>query len=313
MNQIELAVNGYLEWLRAHGYAESTVRARRYYLTGFAMFLLRQGICDPALVTPEVLDAYQHHLFAHRKADGRPLSFCTQAQRLVPVKGLFVWLSRSGALALNPAASLTLPKTEDRLPSAVLSVSEVETVLAQPDISTNLGLRDRAILEVLYSTAIRRSELIRLSVTDVDYERASLFVRQGKGGRDRFVPIGTRARFWVRRYVGEVRPNLDVRPNQGTLFLGITGGSIAPDVLSRMVTLNVRAGAPTKVGSCHLLRHTAATLMLDAGADVRHIAELLGHRRLETTMAYTRVSISKLHEIHARYHPAEQSLKRLQP
>jgi integrase/recombinase XerD len=306
MNHIELVVNEYLEWLRAHGYAESTVRARRYYLAGLVVFLMQQGIADPRMVTPSLLDAYQYNLYSHRKVDGRPLSFCTQAQRLVPVRGLFDWLSRTGVVLPNPAASLTLPKTEDRLPSAVLSVDEVEAVLAQPDTSTAFGLRDRAILEVLYSTAIRRSELTNLTVADVDNARASLFVRQGKGGRDRFVPIGERALTWVGRYLDEVRPNLDIRTNQNALFLGVTGGSLAPDVLSRMARNYIRAGAPAKAGSCHLFRHTAATLMLDAGADIRHIAEMLGHRRLETTMAYTRVSMTKLHEVHLKYHPAEQ-------
>lgn len=309
MNQIELAVNDYLEWLRAHGYAELTVRARRYYLAGLVEFLTHREVTDLGQVTPKLLDAYQHQLFSHRKANGSPLSFCTQAQRLVPVKGLFDWLSRTDAVISNPATSLTLPKTEDRIPAAVLSVDEVEAVLAQPDTSTALGLRDRAILEVFYSTAIRRSELIRLFVADVDHARASLFIRQGKGGRDRFVPIGERAQFWVRRYLDEVRPNLDIRTSQNALFLSVFGRSIAPDVLSRTVTMYVHAGAPAKAGSCHLFRHTAATLMLDAGADIRHIAELLGHRRLETTMAYTRVSMSKLHEVHAKYHPAEQSAR----
>jgi site-specific recombinase XerC len=180
VNQIELAVNDYLEWLRAHGYAELTVRARRYYLAGLVEFLTHREVTDLGQVTPNLLDAYQHQLFSHRKADGSPLSFCTQAQRLVPVKGLFDWLSRTDAVISNPATSLTLPKTEDRIPAAVLSVDEVEAVLAQPDTSTALGLRDRAILEVFYSTAIRRSELIRLFVADVDHARASLFlVRRG--------------------------------------------------------------------------------------------------------------------------------------
>jgi integrase/recombinase XerD len=309
VNDLELVVNDYLEWLRAHGYSESTVRARRYYLAGLVVFLGHLGIYDPSLVTPVHLDSYQLNLFSYRKGDGLPLSFGTQAQRLVPVKGLFDWLRRTGVVAFNPAASLTLPKTEDRLPKAVLSVEEVESVLAQPDTLTALGLRDRAILEVFYSTAIRRSELTKLLVNDIDHARASLFVRQGKGGRDRFVPIGERARFWVRRYANEVRPKLDVRPSQDVLFLSASGGALAPDVLTRKVRVYIRAGAPTKSGSCHQFRHTAATLMLDAGADVRYIAEMLGHRRLETTMAYTRVSISKLHEIHARYHPAEAYLQ----
>lgn len=306
MSPLERSVSDYLLWLRTHGYAEATVRARRYYLAGLVAFLAQRDVDDPQLVTPSLLDSYQRHLFHHKKVDGRSLSFRTQAQRLVPVKGLFAWLSMTGAVAYDPASSLALPKGERRLPEAVLSVDEVEAVLAQPDTSTTLGVRDRAILEVLYSTAIRRAELIHLRVADIDQTRGSLFVRQGKGARDRFVPIGERACSWVQRYLDGVRPGLEIRPHQTTLFLSMTGGPLAPDVLSRMVSGYVRAGAPTKSGSCHLFRHSTATLMLDAGADVRYIAEMLGHQKLETTMGYTRVSMAKLAEVHARCHPAER-------
>lgn len=307
MSSLDEAVADYLSWLATHGYADGTVRSRRYYLASLIEFLAQRDVHDVRHVTASLLDSYQRHLFHHKKADGSPLSFRTQSQRLIPVKGLFAWLARSGAVAFDPAISMILPKTEHRLPEAVLSVDEVESVLAGPDTSTPLGVRDRAILEVFYSTAIRRMELINLHVEDIDFARGSLFVRQGKGARDRFVPIGERARSWVSRYLHDVRYRLEDGAPHPALFLSATGGTIGPDVLSRMVSAYVSAGAPTKRGSCHLFRHTTATLMLDAGADVRYIAELLGHRKLETTMSYTRVSMSKLLEVHARCHPAEQA------
>jgi integrase/recombinase XerD len=302
------AVTDFLTWCAVHGYSEGTLRARRYYLASFVAFLDSREMFDVASVTPSVLDSYQRHLYHQKKANGLPLSFRTQAQRLIPVKGLFAWLARTGELAYDPSISLALPKVEHRVPELVLSIDEVEQVLAGPDTTTLLGLRDRAILEVFYSTAIRRAELIHLRVADVDHARGgSLFVRQGKGARDRFVPIGERARTWVaalpRR--GPARPTR-AEPHQTTLFLSVTGGALAPDVLSRMVSAYVRAGAPAKPGSCHLFRHSTATLMLDAGADVRYVAEMLGHQKLETTMGYTRVSMAKLAEVHARCHPAEQ-------
>jgi len=224
----------------------------------------------------------------------------------VPVKDFFSYLAKTGAIVFDPALTLTLPKTERRLPEAVLSVEEVEAVLAGPDTTTPLGLRDRAILEVFYSTAIRRMELINLHVSDIDMARGSLFVRQGKGARDRFVPIGEGARYWVSRYLHQVRPQLQRDTLQATLFLSTTGRPLVSDVLTRLVGAYIRAGAGAKKGSCHLFRHTTATLMLDAGADVRHVAEMLGHQKLDTTMQYTRVSMAKLQEVHARCHPAEQ-------
>lgn len=300
------AVTDYLTWCGVHGYAEGTLRARRYYLASFVSFLDEREVLDVTDVTATVLDSYQRHLYHQKKADGRPLSFRTQSQRLIPVKGLFAWLTRSEVLSFDPSLSLVLPKTEHRVPEAVLSGDEVEAVLAGPDTTTPLGLRDRAMLEVFYSTAIRRSELLHLRMTDIDFARRTLFVRQGKGSRDRFVPIGERACRWVLRYLDEVRPALDRSRSNSTLFLSVAGGPIAADVISRVVSAYVSAGAPAKKGSCHLFRHTAATLMLDAGADVRFIAEMLGHQKLETTMNYTRVSMAKLQEVHARCHPAEQ-------
>jgi integrase/recombinase XerD len=307
MTSIDDAVTDYLSWLASHGYAAGTVRSRHYYLASLTEFLAGRDAHDVGQVTASLLESYQRHLFHHKKVDGQPLSFHTQSQRLVPVKGLFAWLARSGTIAFDPSISMVLPKTEHRLPEAVLSVEEVESVLAGPDTSTLLGIRDRAILEVFYSTAIRRMELINLHVADIDFARGSLFVRQGKGARDRFVPIGERARSWVSRYLDNVRPLLEGRASHPVLFLSTTGGTIGPDAMSRTVSAYVHAGAPTKRGSCHLFRHTTATLMLDAGADVRHIAEMLGHQKLETTMSYTRVSMSKLLEVHMRCHPAEQA------
>jgi site-specific recombinase XerD len=128
-----------------------------------------------------------------------------------------------GTIPYDPAASLVLPKTEHRLPEAVLSVDEVEAVLAGPDTTTALGIRDRAILEVFYSTAIRRMELIGLRVSDVDHARGTLFVRQRKGGHDPYVPIGERARRWVERYCDDARPVLARRVNADTLFLTTNG------------------------------------------------------------------------------------------
>ncbi|WP_297776479.1 tyrosine-type recombinase/integrase [Mycobacterium sp.] len=125
---------------------------------------------------------------------------------MTPVKGLFAWLTSHGHVPLDSAAGLILPKAERRLPEATLTAEEAEAALAGPDVTTPLGLRDRAILEVLYSTAIRRAELIALQTWDLDHARNTLFVRHGKGGKDRYVPIGQRALTWVGHYTDLVRP-----------------------------------------------------------------------------------------------------------
>jgi integrase/recombinase XerD len=200
---------------------------------------------------------------------------------------------------------LELPKLERRLPKAILSAQEAESVINQPDIGEPLGLRDRAILETLYSTGIRRQELINLLVQDVDRERGTLFVRQGKGKADRMIPIGERAVQWIDKYLNETRPELACGQDEGRLFLSQYGTAISPNGLTLLVRNYIEKAHIGKRGSCHLFRHTMATLMLENGADIRFIQAMLGHVKLDTTQIYTQVSIKKLKEIHTLTHPAK--------
>ncbi len=196
-----------------------------------------------------------------------------------------------------------MPRVEHRLPRHVLSVAEAETVLAVPELSLGFGIRDRAMLEVLYSTGMRRRELIGLSVWDLDAERGTVSIRQGKGRRDRMVPIGERALAWVGKYSADVRPGLVVPPDAGVLFLTREGLDFTPDHLSGLVARYVDRADIAKRGSCHLFRHTMATLMLEGGADIRFIQQMLGHAELSTTQVYTQVSIRALKAIHTATHP----------
>ena len=156
---------------------------------------------------------------------------------------------------------------------------------------------------MLYATAIRRSELLNLKLFDVDHARAVLMVRKGKGNKDRVVPLSERAKAWLSAYCDMVRPGLVVGRDPGALFLSRDGRPLDPKRLSEKVRGYVEAAGTGKPGSCHLLRHTAATLMLEGGADIRFIQALLDHESLETTQIYTRVSAAKLAEIHAATHP----------
>jgi len=262
-----------------------------------------QHLGRPVDITRPILERYQRHLFLLRKPDGKPLTFRSQHVRLVAIRGVFKWLVKQNVLLGNPASELELPRLPQRLPRDVLSQEEVERVILEADTRTPIGVRDRAMLEVLYSTGIRRMELLHLRVMDIDCERGTLMVREGKGKRDRMVPIGERAVFWVERYLGEVRPDLVVPPDEGALFLTNLGESPTPDWLTQRVRGYVRASGIGKSGACHIFRHTMATLMLEGGADIRHIQEMLGHVSLESTEVYTRVSMKKLKAIHAATHP----------
>jgi len=303
LNPLRAYLAAFLEWTVTTGLSEQTARIRHHALDQFIRWCDERGITKPQDVTRPILQRYQRYLYHYRKADGAPLTFATQATRLHPLVAFFKWLARENHILYNPASDLELPKLPRQLPKHLLSVAQVESIINQPDIETPMGLRGRAILETLYSTGIRRAELIHLRLYDVDLERGSLMVRGGKGGKDRLVPIGERACAWIRRYLNEVRPLLMIEPDHGTLFVTDYGEAFEKNRLSDMVKKYVRhAGFAS--GSCHLFRHAMATHMLENGADIRYIQAMLGHSELSTTQIYTQVSITKLKEIHAATHPA---------
>jgi integrase/recombinase XerD len=293
----------YLEWLLVRNYAKATVRNREVYLSLFVRWCEARSLRTPQEITKPILERYQRHLFFLRKADDKPLSYRSQHGRLVAVRGLFRWLTQQNVLLYNPASELELPRLETKLPHQVLSVGEVEQLLSVPDLSTPLGVRDRAILETFYSTGIRRGELVGLALYDVNAARQTLVVRQGKGNKDRVVPIGERALKWIEHYVREARSELLTDARETTLFVTNVGEPFVPTRLTELVREYVKASGIDKTGSCHLLRHTMATLMLEGGAELRFIQEMLGHADPKTTQIYTQVSIRKLLQIHAATHP----------
>jgi len=270
----------------------------------FVAWSEERGVYRPGEVSKPVLERYQKHLYHYRQKSGRPLSFRSQRGRLGSVQAYFKYLSRENHILYNPASELILPRAEKRLPRFVLSSSEVEQILNQTNVRDVCGIRDRAILEVLYSSGIRRMEVINISIYDVDVERGTLFVHQGKGKKDRVVPLGERAISWLEKYLSESRPKLAIEPDDGTLFLASHGEGLTLNRLSRLVRSYIDAAEVKKPGACHLFRHSMATLMLENGADIRFIQEILGHANVSTTQIYTHIAIQKLQEIHRATHPA---------
>ena len=295
----------YLENLAVRNYTTSTIEGRRDALKVFLLWAIERDLTNPAAITKPILESYQRHLWRWRKANGKPLGISTQRSRLSTLKDYFAWLTRRNLITANPASELELPRQEKRLPAEALGLREMSGILNIPDIADPLGIRDRAMLETLYSTGIRRSELTRLEITDLNRERQTLQIRQGKGHKDRVVPLGQRALKWLERYLDEVRPKLIIEQSEKALFLTSYGEGFNPDVVSRMVSKFIKKAEIGRPGSCHLVRHSCATHMLEGGADIRFIQQLLGHEKLETTAIYTQTSIEQLKAVHARTHPAE--------
>jgi integrase/recombinase XerD len=215
----------------------------------FTEWAFHRGVTRPAEVTKELLQHSQRALFHHRKPNGQPLTLSSQRVRLQKVRGFCKWLAKTDVLRFNPASELDLPRLERRLPRAVLGEKVVEQVLAMPDLTDPIGLRDRAIMEVLYSTGLRRAELAVLATADVDAERGTVTVRLGKGKKDRVVPIGSRALMWVERYLDEVRPQLVAPPGDPALFLTEAGAPLEPARLTQLMRRYV--DMPTSARPAH--------------------------------------------------------------
>jgi integrase/recombinase XerD len=269
----------------------------------FLRWCEQNGIVRADEVTNEVLSHFQEHLFLQRKMDGQQLSVSSQYSRLALIGLWFRWMYRQQHIPDDPTRGLELPRLAYKLPT-VLTKSQVERVLEQPNVQTRVGVRDRTILEVLYSTGIRRTELMRLEVIDLDRELGVATIHRGKGNRDRVVPVGERALIWLDKYLVQARPQFASEPDAGVLFLTSHGASFTPNHLSWLVRRYIRRANIGKTGACHVFRHTMATLMLEGGADTRYIQEMLGHARLDTTQIYTHVSIRKLKQVHSRTHPS---------
>jgi integrase/recombinase XerD len=303
-NPLNAYARSFLEWSAVHGRSAQTIETRKRALKRFIAWCDERDLVHPKDVTLPILERYQRYLYHYRKPNGTPLTFGSQQTMLAPLKVFFRWATRERHLLYNPASELLLPRSPRRLPRYLLSLTEVESILNQPDLRTAAGVRDRAILETLYSSGIRRMELVQLGLYDVNPCSGELAVRGGKGGKDRIVPLGERAAAWLERYLEEVRPVLVTGHDQGVCFLTDFGEAFEKNRLGDLVKGYVEDAGLEVIGSCHLFRHAMATHMLDNGADIRYIQAILGHEDLETTALYTQVSIQKLKAVHANTHPA---------
>lgn len=259
-------------------------------------------------VTCDVITAFQVWMCQRETSRGTPFSPSSQRATLAAVKSFFDFCASERIVVLDPTRTAELPKVGRRLPRGVLSPKEMRRLMRQPDLDTCSGLRDRAILETLYSTGVRNAELRRLALADVDLDRGYIVVINGKNKKDRVVPVGKVAVHFIREYITKARPKLVRDKAEQTLFLTLQGRSMAANTLETIVSTH---GDRAQIGHRvfpHGLRHTCATAMLKGKADIRFIQEMLGHESLSSTQIYTHVEISDLKRVHARSHPREQDL-----
>ncbi len=289
-------LDNYLHYLAVEkGLSPNTMEAYAHDLQRFALFISNQG---DGLVREKSLEGMRMYL---QKLRAQGISPRSQARILSALRGFYKFLVREKVLAENPLPQLRNPKILPRLP-AILTAEEVEKLLAQPNCQTSLGIRDRAMLELLYATGLRVSELVHLSLNDVNLDLG--YVRtKGKGGKERIIPLGGKARRALLEYLQGPRRQIREIKEEGTLFLGKRGRGISRQGFWKIIKKYAWAAGIKKKITPHILRHSFATHLLERGADLRSVQSMLGHANIATTQIYTHVSRDHLKQIHRRYHP----------
>ena len=294
---MEDAIDEYLDHLSVErGLSQSTVASYRGDLAAYRRFLAKRRINSPGEVHSKDVSDFT----GHRLTDG--VSPRSIARNLSCLRGFHGYLVASGRMPVDPTLDVEGPKFQRKLPD-VLAVHEIEAILTAVDTSTPLGIRDRAMLEIAYGAGLRVSELITLSLSSLFFDDGYLRC-MGKGSKERVVPIGGAAIDWTTRYRRDVRPELAARaPATDVIFLNARGRPLSRMGFWKILQKHVvRAGVRDRVKP-HTLRHSFATHMLEGGADLRVVQEMLGHSDISTTQIYTSVDREYLKEIHRTFHP----------
>lgn len=304
--ELSNTIRQYLNALTAGGHSRYTVRGAKSALKELRLFLQAIEVTRIEQLDHDALMQYREELAWRLTPKATPLSPRTQINLLGNLRAFCRWCVAQDWLVADPSAKIPNPKKPHALPKSILEPREIEKILAQPDLTSARGYRDRVILEVLYATAMRREEAASLRLDDLDTESGYVVIRQGKGRKDRVVPIGASVCQLIDTYVAGVRADWIGSENDPHLFLNRFGQKMDPNAIWQVVHKYAQAAQLKKHVSTHTFRHSCATHMLRNGAPIRHIQELLGHASLETTQVYTRVTINDLKAIHRRYHPREQ-------
>jgi integrase/recombinase XerD len=292
---VEAAIRSFLNYLRVEkGVSANTLDAYRRDVEKFAAFAASHRIALNRVTRDEIVD-FLRHLY-HRKLDSR-----TVARHLVTIRHFFRFALAEGLINEDPAETVESPRFRSSLPM-FLTVEEVERLIEQPDASTVIGLRDKAMVEVMYSAGLRVSELCKLRLNDIYYDKG--YVRCiGKGDKERLVPIGRRAVEVVRRYLKESRPKLARENSPPLLFIIRKGGECSRHGFWKTISDCGRLAGIRKKLKPHMLRHSFATHLLDRGADLRAVQMMLGHADIATTQIYTHVVEERLKQVYREHHP----------
>jgi integrase/recombinase XerD len=290
--------------LKAKGYAAATIASYTKGISQFSHYLQLRDINDLRQVTDQVVQDYRLTVMA------QAIAMESKALKIRPVKRLFEYLVQSHKLLINPTEGLVETCRINRKVGTVLTLEEIGKLLDQPNLSLRTGIRDRAILEVFYSTGIRLDELLSLEVYHIDLADKVIFIRKAKGRRQRVVPLGKTAAAYLKEYLEKIRPYYARKsPKERRLFINHFGYVITAGSIRQMMRTCRLAVGIAKPVSPHTLRRTCATHMLQSGADIRYVQKLLGHKELKTTQQYTKVAAVDIKKTHTGTHPGVNKKK----
>ena len=300
---MEKILKSWGEWIEAQGFAPGSAQDHRQKLQGFLDFLDGQ---DPLEADRKNLSAYQTHLFERVSAKtGKKLACNSQINLLSALKNFYRFLQQTGRIAHNPAEIIVLPRHPKLIPPVLLKAREMKRLLEAPDLGNPLGFRDRVIMEVFFATGMRLSELTSSAVQDLNFEENLFHIKHGKGQKQRLVPLGEAAQNWLQEYLQNVRPLLAKNSGGTEIFINRFGKPLHKNGWQKKLAQYVSSAGIKKSFTTHCFRHQLATAMLERGADLRHIQEILGHETLKTTQRYLHVVKAELKRIHAKTHPRE--------
>lgn len=294
---MEMFLKEYLAHIKLEkNLSKNTVSSYKNDITAFISYLKSRGIEDPSIISSNDIGGF----FKTIKELG--LSGSSSARYFSSLKGFFLYLLKNNYIIKNPIEKITAPKIAKRLPG-VLDVNEIDKILSTPDVKEKLGLRDKAILELFYACGTRVSELIDLKVNDLFFDDEIIRVF-GKGSKERLIPIGSSAIRWVGEYLKKSRPLLMKKSkSENNLFLNSRGSKFSRMGVWKIIDRYVKEAGIEKEVHPHTFRHSFATHLLEGGADLRAVQEMLGHADISTTQIYTHVDRDYIKQIHKQYHP----------
>lgn len=305
---LDVLIERYRQQLELLNFSPHTQRTVLSYLSQWRKFLAEIQLADVQAVTSATVHDFQRWLFYQPTHHGGQRTVASQNRVLSGVKGFFAFLREEGVIARDPAEGLTLAREPQTLPRNVLTPQEARKIIERPDTGTALGYRDRAILEVLYATGLRKSELMNLTLADVNLDEELLRINGGKGAKDRVCPLSRIACAFLESYIKAIRPELLASRTSDRLFVSLRGRPISKNALGALVEKYAQRAGVKKHVTCHLWRHSCATHLVKNKANLRHVQEILGHRSLATTERYLHLTITDLKEAHRKHHPREKGV-----